>query len=1032
MRLRLLVPWSFCALFLFATPAALAQPEARPLVGADLAAIGGSDFDGGIGDLLLRNDRVWAVILDPEAVTGDFGIPVTPEVLPSRGVIIDAGTVGQRNDELNEIHQILNLEGTSPVLYGQLLDIGVEGDTASITVGGIALFPAIGCTAEPTVFVTTTYAVTQGNAWIDVSTTVTNANACDLPVFQITDVDVTVNRSRIPFQPFPARGEKNPPLDFSDPFSAIGVFPFLATPGILGPEDGAVNTDQSPKEDVSYALVADSLASPLIGVANGAAVVVGNAFDLGAVGGGNIPVIPPGGTLTHVRKLVVTDRNDVESVLDVALPALDLGTRAKFSGRVVDGNGDPVADSHVFFDNVFPGADPALAGLVTLLDENRDGVADGVVPITGGEPVPSTHTITGPDGRFTVRLPALIDPTVAATVYDGSIRAENRDIQPIAPVSVDLGTLFGGPTDLGDLLVSDTGTFEFTVWGGWHRTVPATIRITGTNGTPNPEFGSQYAPGRIYTGLSTTSGDGLDPIDGGNSTELSTTVAGLPAVTTVATADGTGSVELAPGTYKVTVNRGLEWTAKTKHITVVAGTTVHKNFRIRRVVPTWGQVSMDFHVHSGRSFDTQAAPEDRVVAYSAKGVEVLVATDHDQITDYAPIISSLGIAPLINSIIGNEVTGSIPVPGNPPLWTGADFANGIGHWNAWPLRVIPGARNSGAPQSELVAPGTVIDRMLGMDSLLSFPDDASVPEWLGAIADETDEEVVMLNHPRAGLAGLTVIGLFNSLGNPTNDPAGGYDPTIPITAFPNNLLLVPSLYNEAVVGPGGTDTTGLSFDAIELMNGPGIRGYQQVREDWFSLLKQDIRKTGTAVADSHRVVLENAGFPRSYVASKTDHPALIDEDALTAAVKGMKVVGTSGPVIHFTLFDKRFRPKGLGDTAAIRRPYVLAKIAVHAAPWIPVEEVRIFRNGELIETLPVKPHLVTGGVFRLFKILLLPVEEDSFFTVEAGVSLDANGDPLSPALVAAVQEIEPDVVPLGFTNPIFVDEGADGYTPPGL
>jgi hypothetical protein len=31
-----------------------------------------------------------------------------------------------------------------------------------------------------------------------------------------------------------------------------------------------------------------------------------------------------------------------------------------------------------------------------------------------------------------------------------------------------------------------------------------------------------------------------------------------------------------------------------------------------------------------------------------------------------------------------------------------------------------------------------------------------------------------------------------------------------------------------------------------------------------------------------------------------------------------------------------------------------------------------------------------------------------------------------------VQTIEPGVVPLGFTNPVFVDRDGDGYTPPGL
>jgi hypothetical protein len=57
------------------------------------------------------------------------------------------------------------------------------------------------------------------------------------------------------------------------------------------------------------------------------------------------------------------------------------------------------------------------------------------------------------------------------------------------------------------------------------------------------------------------------------------------------------------------------------------------------------------------------------------------------------------------------------------------------------------------------------------------------------------------------------------------------------------------------VGPAGTDTDALSFDAIELMNGGDLGGYFAVRDDWCSLLDQDINKTGTAVSDSHRAIL---------------------------------------------------------------------------------------------------------------------------------------------------------------------------------
>jgi hypothetical protein len=76
--------------------------DARPLTAADIATMGGTDFDGGVGDILLRNDKVEAVILSTGA-TPDFGIPFAAEALPAAGVIVDAGTLGDKNDQLTEM-----------------------------------------------------------------------------------------------------------------------------------------------------------------------------------------------------------------------------------------------------------------------------------------------------------------------------------------------------------------------------------------------------------------------------------------------------------------------------------------------------------------------------------------------------------------------------------------------------------------------------------------------------------------------------------------------------------------------------------------------------------------------------------------------------------------------------------------------------------------------------------------------------------------------------------------------------------------
>jgi hypothetical protein len=1045
-----------CGLVLSLAPASWAL-EARPLTQDDIGTYGGTDFDGGVGDLLLQNDKVWAVILNP-GETADFGIPFTGEALPSSGVLIDVGTVTNgvpdKNDQLTEIHQLLNLDQHSLILYGQVVSMEVVEETASITVAGIALFPEVSDPDNPTLPVMTTYSLTNGNAFIDISTTVTNTNPFPVPIFQISDLDIFAGRSRLPFQPFPNRGTKPPPLDIGDPFAAIGVFPYLSTVGNNGPENGPVNNDGSPSEEVSYTYVPLSIATPLIGIANGLVAVTGNFFDLAAVGAGNPPELASGHTFTYRRRLAVSKRNDVESGLDIALPLLGLDTRATFTGRVVDGYGKPVPKAHLVFDNTFPGADPGLEGLVTVLDENQDGEPDGVIQVKAGDPVPWTHVVTDAQGKFTVKLPALVDPTMdCSTSYNGRIQAAERDtatigLPPGPPLCVNLETIFGGPTDLGDILVSNTGTLTFAVRDlTTGRRTPAQLRIFGILGTENPDLGSQYLSLRNFSGLSKRRFDGLDPLTYSNTLQLSETLVGFPALNVTAESDGRGSVHLKPGRYVVRATRGLEYTTDAKIVRIAAGRTQRVTFEIQRVVDTSGFISMDFHVHSTRSFDSSAPLTDRVVSYAAKGVEVLVSTDHDHVTDYAPIIQDLHLDHKVASIVGNELTGSLPVP--PEATAGIDaFPEGIGHWNAWPLELNPGARRDGAPADELITPGTAIDRLRGMDSLQFLgvtPDTAGVGQWLAAIQAgqpgtpgaslPPDEEIVMLTHPRAGLAGLVVIGLFNSLANPGGDPAtGGYDPTKLITEFPNNLLGLPSFYNaEVIMSSEGTDTTGLSFDAIEVFNSPALAPYLAVREDWFSLLKQGIHKTATAVTDSHRVIIEHVGFPRSFVASSTDDPAVIDEDELTQNVKAMQVVGTTGPFVRVSVGGDDGRQYGLGEVVVATQPKVRLKLHVEAAPWIPVEEVRIYRNGELIKTIPMPIFKILGSVVRLHKTVRLQnIDRDSFLTVEAGMRIDANGTPQSPFLVQLVQQIEPGIVPLAFTNPIFVDRDGNGYEPPGL
>jgi len=1028
--------------------------EAGTLTAADLTSLGGTDFDGGPGDYFLRNDKIEATILGI-TTTPDFQIPIVAEALPGRGVIVDLGTRGDKNDQLTEIDHVVNI-AANVIFYGgpaeglPAPEFVSGGTTASITVSGIVLLPAStnppfpgSSFSLPTLLAETTYSVTDGSPWVDIQTTVTNVFTDPAPVFSIADADILAGRGRIPFQPMEDRGHKPPLLDLSAPESAIGVWSYLSLPGNNGPDDGPANNDGSPSGKVTYTYVPDSVTAPLVGAADQNVAVIGNFFDLASPGG-----IAPGDSLVFKRKLIVTKDNTVESGLDVALPLLfapifgqDL--RATFTGKVVDGNGQGVPNAHIFVDNTVPGA-PDLSPLVSVLDENLDGNPDGIDFANGDDPLPVSHTVTAADGTFTLKLQALADPSSTPSVYQLRVNAESRGTANTGPLVVDPAAIFGGPTTLPDIVLSDTGTVSFAVTDSMTG-LPTAAKLTfvGTGGTPDPDFGNQFLTRRDFSLIEP---NGPFPLTVSGSANLSNATGGTPALNFQTDADGTGSLELPPGTFKVYASRGLEYSIDSQSITVSSGGTANVSLAIKRVVDTSGYVSMDFHVHSGKSFDSSLPLVDRVASFLAEGVEVMVSTDHDFISDYTTMISSLNAEDEINSIIGDELTGGIPVPAD-PTQDGTVFPEGIGHWNAWPLTVIANNRRNGAPPDEFITPGTAIDRLRGMDSLVFLgktPDTAGVGDWLPAIQAgqagtvgellPPDEDVVMFNHPRAGFAGTVVIGMFNSLSNPGGNPmVGGYNPMEPLSAFPNNGLFTPSLYNKAVAGPAGTDTNALSFDAIELMNGGDLGGYTAVHDDWCSLVKQGLHKTATAVSDSHRLVMENAGFGRSFVASSTDDPAAIDEDELTQNVKNMNLVGTSGAFIRFSVEDDDLVDKQMGEIAVSTGEKVVIKIRVEAAPWIPVEEVRIYRNCDLIETHAIKSSKVLGKVLRFNRAVpIAGIDDDSFITVEASVKIDGSGAPITPGLLKEVQTIEPGVVPLGFTNPVFVDRDGNGYEPPGL
>lgn len=330
---------------------------------------------------------------------------------------------------------------------------------------------------------------------------------------------------------------------------------------------------------------------------------------------------------------------------------------------------------------------------------------------------------------------------------------------------------------------------------------------------------------------------------------------------------GTVELWLPPNDYWVLVSRGPEYSIWPNTYPRVAGEHVELrmadaevNATLAKVVNTDGWRSADFHVHAVNSPDSFVDNGQRALGFAADGVDILVATDHDVITDYGPVVRANGLSPFLATVVGEEVS---------PM----EF----GHYNLFPLQID--ARN---------------------------PVNAGAIDWANAdglslsparIFDEgrrLGARTIQVNHPRGSLGG------FTALGVDTDTLATHADPSL--------------LFIEPMPGATSADSKLFSqaFNALELLNSAEdnldpmkARGRFN---DWFTLLSRGLRLAGTAVSDTHGLSV-SSGW-RSWVELPDGDTALLSE-----RVNAGRLFGSNGPFVKLEVY--RVDASGAQVTAAV-------------------------------------------------------------------------------------------------------------------
>jgi hypothetical protein len=278
----------------------------------------------------------------------------------------------------------------------------------------------------------------------------------------------------------------------------------------------------------------------------------------------------------------------------------------------------------------------------------------------------------------------------------------------------------------------------------------------------------------------------------------------------------------------------------------------------------------------------------------------------------------------------------------------------FGHANVFPVLPRPDQPRNGAP--------AVRDRL-------------AVDVFADARALPGGPHVLQINHPRSGPNGY-----FDRLGFDPKTGLGtkpGYDPV---------------------------------FDAIEVWNGRIVAHRTRALADWLALLRVGRPTTPIADTDTHGIVDEEPGYPRTFVRIDADDAFSTRTSAVVRAITSTRdVVLSNGPFM---------RVEG-ARIGGLMRPGSI-EVKVVTAPWVVVDHAELqFARGGPSRSIALAPKRnAEGAMVAVVRFDVRPKEDDAFIVIVSGTK------PMVPVLSGE----DADIAPWAMSGPIWVDADGDGHS----